>query len=496
MAPTRKTKKNRAGIYVRLSKEDLDGGNRSLAEQEEECRQAAKRAGLEVVEVFAEEPGTSGYSATAKRPEFDRAVKWLADGRIDSLVVWALDRLSRRGMGQVGLLLDELEARGGRVLSVSDGIDTADQHSRLIVALRAEMAREESHRTSQRIKRAFRADAAAGKPHMGGTKPFGWKKDKVTLDPAEAPVLAEAIRRVVEGDALNAICQDLRERGVRTAQGKVLRVQTLRNMILSPRPAGLRLHNGELHPGQWEPVVDVDTWKAAVARFGREVVVTDDGMHLVEVDGGTGKGRGNGPRHGARQALLTGLVRCGRCGDERMRQMRNKGRYVYECPACHGVTIGAEAAEEKAAKEVLEVVVGRRMVGHDTDVDDVAELEAEAEAVRERMRRLSVAHFVEDAISADEYEAARVPLAAALADLDARLVTAKEARAQVPAGGTREDLSDWWDGAAFADRQRVVQMVLDRVEVLPAMAEDGSRLKPAERLVLRYRESVVPTPKW
>ena len=109
----------KAAIYTRLS--NADENSTSTQRQETECREYASRHDLEVVEVFVDE-GISGYK-DVERPAFDEAVDNLARGEFDVLIAWKLDRLSRRGMGQVGAILDKLENTGRKIVTVVDGVD-------------------------------------------------------------------------------------------------------------------------------------------------------------------------------------------------------------------------------------------------------------------------------------------------------------------------------------------------------------------------------------
>src|SRR5207248_1279500 len=116
------------GLLVRKSTAydpDDPRQGRSLAEQEQDGMSEADKAGAPVVAVYREKEGTSGYKKDAKRPEFDRAVADLRAGRIATLWVWALDRLSRRGVAILGPLLEQLEGTGRRIIFWDDNLDSS-----------------------------------------------------------------------------------------------------------------------------------------------------------------------------------------------------------------------------------------------------------------------------------------------------------------------------------------------------------------------------------
>ena len=115
---TTKGTTTRAAIYTRKSSlDERAGDNRSTTAQERESRALAERLGFEVVEVYAEAIGTSASHLTNDaRPEFVRAMVDMGT-RFDVLVAWALGRVTRKGIAEVGGILNTGEAiRGSRFL--------------------------------------------------------------------------------------------------------------------------------------------------------------------------------------------------------------------------------------------------------------------------------------------------------------------------------------------------------------------------------------------
>ena len=104
------TPQNTAAIYVRRSAVDTgnteaDALSRSLAAQERECLAWAERQGLTVTEVYRDKTGTSAsHLKTNRRPEMERA---LADigSTYKTLIVWAFDRATRKGIAEAGSIV-------------------------------------------------------------------------------------------------------------------------------------------------------------------------------------------------------------------------------------------------------------------------------------------------------------------------------------------------------------------------------------------------------
>jgi hypothetical protein len=136
-----------AAIYVRRSvHDDRDAGggtNRSIDAQKRECLEFAERNGLTVIETYDEGAGKSASHLTNdERPEYDRLLSEM--GHVyDVLVAWSMDRLTRKGMGEVGHLLNRAEERGVRIMTL-DGMDTTSDAARMMASFMSEMARSYS----------------------------------------------------------------------------------------------------------------------------------------------------------------------------------------------------------------------------------------------------------------------------------------------------------------------------------------------------------------
>ena len=71
------------------------------------------------------------------------------------------------------------------------------------IDIRATMDREESRKTSDRLKEQRQREARRGAPMPGGRRPFGFERDGVTINEAEADLIREAVARFLEGETLN-----------------------------------------------------------------------------------------------------------------------------------------------------------------------------------------------------------------------------------------------------------------------------------------------------
>ena len=251
-----------AAVYVRISN-DPDGLRAGVERQRAECLDLAGRLGLEVVEVI-EDNDTSAYSRKP-RPGFELLLTNAAAGDYDAVIVWAADRLYRR-LADLVRITDALQPHGVPVHTVTGGrIDLTTAEGRLQANTLGAVAAYESEHKSDRLTARARQRAAQG--HMtAATRPVGWRwadpcpgaddcqhprphdpgerprqgtRAGLELHPTEAPMVAEAYRRVADGHTLRSVFRGL------TAEGLPLaRLESLRSVLLNPRNAGLVAHKG------------------------------------------------------------------------------------------------------------------------------------------------------------------------------------------------------------------------------------------------------------
>ena len=341
-------------IYVRISLSREESV--SLQRQEQSAREYAASKGWTVVGVFTD----ASVSATKNRPE-DRD-GWrlmLAAGDWDAVVVWKLDRLSRRltDFWRTHLLLD---AQGKAIVSVEDSLDMSTAMGRTIASVLAGFAEMEAEAISARVT-AARAHLLANGRYPGGRIPYGWRKAKnpdgagwvIEQDPDRIGWVRAMVERTQAGRTLYSTAGWLNEQGAPTARGGPWKANTVDSLVRHPVVAGLTPAGGET------------TGKGR----GKNVVRGDDG--LPKVDEGLGllplsqwramvkaldapqDGRSM-PRamRAITSGVLSGLMWCGEHPEPvRMWRGTTQGRPSYSCPSCHQTLSAAEGL-------VLEDVLG------------------------------------------------------------------------------------------------------------------------------------------
>jgi DNA invertase Pin-like site-specific DNA recombinase len=181
------TRQTAAVGYVRVSRVGGRGGDSFLSPelQREQIALAARREGLEVVDVLEELDASGG---DRMREKWNEAIRRVEDGEVGAVVVWNLSRFSRSIRDALDAL-GRIEAAGGRVVSATEqfGDDATGRMTRNILLAVAENERE-------RAKAGFAAATASAVErgiHVAGTIPYGYVRGKdrrLLIDPEAAPM--------------------------------------------------------------------------------------------------------------------------------------------------------------------------------------------------------------------------------------------------------------------------------------------------------------------
>jgi site-specific DNA recombinase len=468
MAKTKPAKPpRRAALYVRIS-QDRTGDGAGVRRQEDDCRDLAERHGWAVSGVYRDND-RSAYNGKA-RPAFERLVADLRAGRVDAVVTWHPDRLTRSPR-ELEDLVDLIESTGASVATVQAGeFDLSTATGRMSARVVGAVARHESEHKSERIRRQRDQAATEGRAH-GGRRPFGYEADRSTLRPAEAALVREAAERFLAGESLRAIATDWNARGFRAASGGEWRTSSLKFMLTGPRIAGLRVHRGDIvGPATWPAIIDVETHERIRAALG------DPRRHR--------RGR-------PAVQLLSGMLRCSRCGATLRASRRGDGTRRYMCEkqpgheGCGRVAIKAQPLEELLVEDVFHLVDDARLARAITRKPRAGPGPARHLAdVEQRLDDLA-RDFGEGTISRREWLAARGTLERRAAGLRSELVTDTDDAVMQPYR-SRGALRAAWPNLDLERKRAILAVLIDHVVIHPGTpgrhAFESERAEPIWRV--------------
>lgn len=463
-----------AAIYARISR-DVAGEGLGVERQLKECRRLAEQRGWTVAEEYVDND-ISAYKGKL-RPEYQRMLEDVSERRRDAVVVYHMDRLTRRP-ADLEQFADLCERVGMRTFAtvVSD-INIGNEDGLLMARILAAFAAQESARKSARQKLKAREIAEAGRPNGGNHRPFGYEPDRVTVRDSEAVVIRDLAARYLAGESLMSLTEWLEASDVPTV-GKVnWRTGAVRQILTSPRIAGLRSHNGEIvGDAVWPAIITPAQHHQLVAAFGRKKI--------------TG-------RRTARRYLLSGMLRCGKCGNKLFSSARREGdrqrrRYVCSSSPDHGgcgrLSVVAEPVEEWITEAVLMRLDTPAMA--DALAGRVAADERQSAVLREldsdqaQMLELSEMWAAKQ-ISSAEWKAAREPIEARIRDAERQLSTFTGTTALAGLVGNSAALREDWESLNLTRQAAIVAAVVDFATI--QAGAPGSRALDPNRIVPIWR---------
>jgi site-specific DNA recombinase len=311
----------RAVGYLRVSSE-AQVENYSLGTQEEDIRRYCAEKGYELLDVVREV-----YTAMVleARPVLRQVRKDIQAGRVDVVVVWHRDRLSRDPEARIELRL-EADRHGARYESVTDPIGNTDE-DRLVDYVRGFGAKQEVKRNTQRSIANSRARMKSGKLPGGGKPRFGYRfegegRSRYVANPDTAWVVRRIFDEVADGTPKLTVCKALMRDGIAAPQGRQWRPPTLAGIIRSSYYRGeaiaYRVRQWKDEDGHWHKAVrdtaDGDDGFIPLPEGTVERLVSDEVWYRANAN--LDNARDNVGRRGddREDVLVRGAVRCGVCG--------------------------------------------------------------------------------------------------------------------------------------------------------------------------------------
>jgi DNA invertase Pin-like site-specific DNA recombinase len=409
-----------------------------------------------------------------RRPSYERMLEDIRKGRRDAVVVYHTDRLTRRPI-ELEQFTGVCEASGVRLFAtVTADIDLGNDDGMFMARILAAVAAKESGRKSERQKRKAREIAESGKPNGGYIRPFGYERDKVTVVESEAEVIREVAARYLAGESLRSLTTWMQDQGVMSVAGLPWATSTLRTMLTSARIAGLRAYKGEVvATAVWPAIITPAQHEQLVAAFSRRTT--------------TG-------RRTPRRYLLSGLLRCGKCGNKLFSSARrDTRRYVCSSSPDHGgcgrLTVVGAPVEEWISEAVLmrldSPAMADALAGRARADERQSALHAELESDQAQMRELAEL-WAAKAISSAEWKSARDPIEARIRVTERQLSQATGTQTLDGLIGNGDQLRHSWGTLNLTRQAAIVAAVLDYATIAPgspaARSVDPSRIIPTWRL--------------
>ncbi len=260
-------RKLRCGIYTRVSTDEQASKEfNSLAAQRDaaEAFIASQRAeGWLLVPDHYDDAGISG--ATLERPALQRLLRDIEAGRIDIVICYKIDRLSRSLM-DFSRLIEVFDANNVTFVSVTQSFSTTTSMGRLTLNILLSFAQFEREVIGERVRDKIAASRARG-IWMGGPVPLGYRVEsrKLLIDEPNAATVRRVFEGFVETRSATRLIPILQAEGHVTKTGRPFDKASIAKLIANPVYVGQALHKGQSFPGEHEAIIARDLWNRVQA---------------------------------------------------------------------------------------------------------------------------------------------------------------------------------------------------------------------------------------
>lgn len=357
------------GILCRISQEKENGKDRSIKEQKELGKELANNLNTSF-EYYIEE-GVSGTLPIAKRPELDKLLNDIEEGKITSMFIWTQDRLERNPQTRFIVkqtLFDNKCKLYTECGEVDFNNDAVDMHGDMMSIFNAYFVRT----TRKRVKAVLKRNAEEGRAH--GISAFGYTKNKhgvIILDEQETKTVRRIYKMSLDGVGTNKIAEKLNQEGVQTRYNKIGKGtvstknkytgkititdkkdvkwsgNTIRNIIKNTIYKGERNFSGKVY----------------------KVPAIFESTEWQKVNDNLKKNRNNSGRSVSHKYLLKGKIRCEVCGRNYYGKSRVNLRDNFYM--CSSKRIKNENCGNRSVNiPILDTLVWKRFLYHQ-DLSDI-----------------------------------------------------------------------------------------------------------------------------
>lgn len=302
--------KLRCAIYTRKSTEEgLDQEYNSLDAQRDAgvaYITSQRHEGWELITDTYDDGGFSG--GNIERPALKRLLDDIRAGKIDIVVVYKVDRISR-SLTDFANIIQIFDQHNVSFVSVTQNFNTTSSMGRLTLNILLSFAQFEREVIGERIRDKFAASRRKG-IFMGGAVPLGYRAEnrKRHIIPEEAGLVRHIYKRYIEKPSITQLLKELNDAGHRTKHyisgtgkergGNLFDKQYVYHILRNPLYIGKAVHKGNVYDGQHEAIIDQDSFDKVQVIFAENISQRTSRRNLM---------RNKNP------ALLRGLVRCTCC---------------------------------------------------------------------------------------------------------------------------------------------------------------------------------------
>ena len=446
-------------LYSRVSTAEQAKEGYSIGEQEERLAAYCEARGWKDYKHFTD----AGYSgANMNRPALQEVIRLIHQGKVNRIIVYKLDRLSRSQKDTLELLEDLFIPNDIDFISLSESIDTSSAFGKASIGLLSCFSQLEKDTIQQRSSLGREARAKEGKWHGGGKKPIGYDYENgmLRVNEYEAMQIREAHRLYQDGYSFSEIVKMFVEKGYTHKHGEWT-IMGLKHVLLNDIYLGTVKFNGEAYRGIHEAIIDEATFDATMSRFQKRYKA----------------------HQRSSETYFTGKIFCARCGARYARKtqvMPNGTRHSYYiCYSraksnkkmirdahCKNTNYRCDVFDETIFNELRALTVSEvREYRKESDAQDESRiLKREIDKLENQRSRLIDLYSL-GKFDAEELTAKIEPLNASIRSIQEQIDTKAEKRCLKDLETAVRQIGGILDQGEPIHIRRLIDMLIDHIEI-------------------------------
>lgn len=485
----------KVAIYTRVSTEEQKRTGFSLKGQEDELRAYAKNKGYEVVEVYTD-GGHSGKNFN--RPDVQRLFNDMRNHKFDAILVWKVDRISRKNRDVLMLIDNELHPRNIKLLVSTCDIDSSTSNGYMFISLLGTFAEYERALIIERVSAGMEKRAMSGMWNGGIILGYDIVDKKLVINEEEKNIVKQIFELRARGLGYKAITNILNREGKKTKKGNQFSINAVKTILEN------KTYIGELNWGNHRD------WEEK-RRKGKTDPISSNGVHDAIIDFELWN-RVNEASQRNREAstnvkniksdfLLSGILRCPACGAGTVMSKTKKRdgsgyHFYYMCQnyhakgkeVCRSNLIKKEMIEKKVLDYINGLIVNADIVNDVLEKitnekhKDTSELQKQLEAYKKELRqqkeeldRLDNDYFAKK-ISAESFDRLSVKIEKEVKRLEGNISDLEKENEKILLSYSIDEkivnealanFGELFDDASNENRKILIRSLIKRIEMEP-----------------------------
>ena len=436
----------KAGLYCRVST-DIQMEGYSIDAQQDFLKTYCKMHEIKEYEFYMD----GGYSGSnINRPDMQRLIDDVEDGKIDVVVVFKLDRLSRSQKDTLYLIEEVFNTNNCGFVSIKENFDTNTPFGKAMVGILSVFAQLERETILERTRIGRKKRAEEGLWYGTGNLPFAYDYDEkqgiLIPNPERVKIVHKMIDLYLQGTPMTQVGEMFG-----------LQDQTVRSIFTSPVGLGKIPYKDEIFDGKHEPIMDQETYDKVQQKIKERSVTYKHANYL-----------------------LAGKVVCGHCGAKYRYQKAGTSSIRMYCysqqtskknlikdPNCHNRRYYDYEIEDYVIKDLISMSLDESKFRHNMNMNDVTISQAKRERITQIDKQvLNLLDFISNGIAVEETKEKIQKLQEEKEKLQKELSDEKsKERKSESLKESISDLSVAWKTMSFDEQRNIILEIIDKIVV-------------------------------